>query len=92
MVGRVIREDDSDYEEVLEEVIGNARLTYDELLTSITEVEMTLNSRPLTYVSSEDLEEPLTPSHLICGFRVLSMPDSFITPDQDYYTPKVSLI
>ena len=74
----------------LKKVIGNAKLTYDELLTSITEVEMTLNSRPLTYVSSEDLEEPLTPSHLICGFRVLSMPDPFITLDQNDYTPKVS--
>ena len=71
-------------------IIGNARLTYDELLTSLSEVEMTLNSRPLTYVSSEDLEEPLTPSHLMCGFRVLSLPDPSITRDQDDYSPKVS--
>ena len=47
----------------LRKVIGTARLSYDELLTVVTEVEGVLNSRPLTYVSSEDVEEPLTPSH-----------------------------
>ena len=30
-----------------------------------------LNSRPISYLSSEDLDEPLTPSH---GHRVLSLP------------------
>ncbi len=55
--------------------IGSARLTYEELLTIVVEIEMTLNSRPLSYISSEDLEEPLTPSHLLCGHRVLSLPD-----------------
>lgn len=51
---------------------------------------MTLNSRPLTYVSSDDLDEALTPSHLMCGFRVLSLPDVSITHDYDNYTPRVS--
>lgn len=60
----------------LRKTIGSARLTYDELLTSVTEVEMIINSRPLTYQSSEDAEEPLTPSHLLLGYRVLSLPDS----------------
>ena len=41
----------------------------------VTEVEAVLNSRPLTYVSSEDVEEPLTPSHLMFGYRVMSLPD-----------------
>ena len=74
----------------LNKVVGNARLTYDELLTLLAEVEMTLNSRPLTYVSSSDLEEPLTPSHLLNGFRMLGMPDPTITPDKDSYDPRVS--
>jgi len=38
-------------------MLGLARLTYDELLTALVEVEMVLNSRPLTFVSAEDLEE-----------------------------------
>ena len=59
----------------LRKTIGKARLTYEELLTSVIEVEMTLNSRPLSFVSSEDVEEPLTPSHLLCGYRILSLPD-----------------
>ena len=63
----------------LRKTIGNARLTYDELMTSVTEAEMILNSRPLSYVSSEDIEEPLTPSHLLVGYRVLSLPDPMMS-------------
>ena len=40
-----------------------------------TQVEGTLNSGPLTYVSSEDLEESITPSHLLVGYRLLSLPE-----------------
>lgn len=58
----------------LMKTVGGARLTYDELLTAVTEVEQILNSRPL-YISSKDREEPLTPSHLITGFRTLNLPD-----------------
>ena len=59
----------------LRKIIGRARLCYDELLTALTEVEMIVNSRPLSYVSTEDIEEPLTPSHLLVGQRILSLPD-----------------
>ncbi len=48
----------------------------DELLTIVTDVEAILNSRPISYVSSEDIEEPLTPSHLLCGPRLLSLPNA----------------
>ena len=41
----------------------------------LVEIEATLNSRPLTFVSIGDIEEPLTPSHLLCGRRLFDMPD-----------------
>ena len=59
----------------LRKIFGNAHLTQEELLTVVVEVEMIVNSRPLSYVSSEDLKEPLTPSHLLCGRQILSLPD-----------------
>ena len=40
-------------------------MTLDELATAVTEVEMIVNSRPLTYFSTEDVKEPIMPSHLI---------------------------
>lgn len=67
----------------LRKTIGNAKLTHDELLTSVVEVEMILNSHLLSYVSSEEFEEPLTPSHLLLGFRVLSLPHIASDGDTD---------
>ena len=57
----------------LRKVLRNARLTYKELLTLLIRVEGVLNSRPLTYVYPEQ-DEPLTPSHLVLGKRILSVP------------------
>ena len=42
-------------------------------LLSFVEVKAAVNSRLLTYVFDE-MEEPLTPSHLIVGRRILSVP------------------
>jgi len=60
----------------LRKTISRAKLSYDELLTALTEVEAIVNSRLLSYVSSKYLKEPLTPSHLSAGHRVLSLLDS----------------
>ena len=67
----------------LKKILKNAKLTYDELSTAVMEVECVLNSRPLTYVSSDDTEEPLTPSHWLTGRRVLSIPDEVATAEED---------
>ena len=40
---------------ILRKVLGNARLTYDELYTILVEIECTVNSRPLTYLSTDEL-------------------------------------
>ena len=72
----------------LKRVIGHARLTFDELVTVVIEVEATLNSRPLSYVSPDDLDEPLTPAHLLTGHRLTSLPDLLTSnEDTDYTTP-----
>ena len=42
---------------------------------------MVINSRPLTCVSSDDLQEPLTPAHFLTGRRVLSLPDGLYCGD-----------
>lgn len=63
----------------LKKVVGRASLTYDELLTVLTEVEMILNSRPISYISTEDVEEPLTPSHLLIGRRIIGLPNVLLS-------------
>lgn len=68
----------------LRKAIGRNSLTYEELSTLLAEVEATLNSRPLTYPDEDDLEEALTPSHLVTGYRILSLPDSTTEEDEDY--------
>ncbi len=59
----------------LRKMVGRSRLSLDELLMALVEIESIVNSRPQSYVSSDDREEPLTPSHLLIGRRVLSLPD-----------------
>ena len=48
----------------------------DELVTATTEVEMIVYSQPLSYLLTEDIEEPLTPSHLITGQHFKTLQDS----------------
>jgi hypothetical protein len=55
----------------LKKCLRNARLNFEEMLTVLTDVEAVLNSRPLSFVFDE-MEEPLTPSHLVVGRRILS--------------------
>ena len=59
----------------LRKMVGQAKFSYDELLTAVIEVEAILNSSPLSYVSVDDLDEPLTPLHLSVGRRLLSLRD-----------------
>ena len=60
----------------LRKVLGNARLSFDELLTVMSEVEATLNSRPLTYDYDIPGEEVLTLAHLMYGRRLTTLPGS----------------
>ncbi|XP_046863471.1 uncharacterized protein LOC124457234 [Xenia sp. Carnegie-2017] len=60
----------------LRNLLGNAKLNREELLTTLVEIEGTLNSRSLTYVYDDEvIVDVLTPSHLIFGRRLASIPD-----------------
>ena len=70
----------------LKKVLGNARLTFDELVTVLLEIEQTVNGRPLTYEYDEVGGEMLTPAHLIHGRRLVSVPDEVRDEDSDSET------
>jgi hypothetical protein len=59
----------------LKKVLGRSLVNMETLRTVVTEIEAMLNDRPLTQLSScsNDLE-PLTPSHLVYGRRITSLP------------------
>ena len=64
----------------LRKVLGNAKLSYEELESVLIETEGVLNSRPLTYVYDELTETPLTPSHLVIGRRLLDQSPAITVP------------
>ena len=45
-------------------------LSYEELLTVISEIESVMNSRPLCYQYSDEIDDVITPSHLMHGRRM----------------------
>ena len=59
----------------LRKAVDKRRLTFEELNTVLIEIEAVLNSRPLTYTYENDVETPVTPSHLFYGDRVLDTED-----------------
>ena len=64
----------------LKRVIGDTKLTFEELTMLLAQVEVCLNSRPLTPLpSTEDGIEVLTPGHFLIGQPLESIPDSSVT-------------
>ncbi|XP_076389571.1 uncharacterized protein LOC105662854 [Megachile rotundata] len=61
-------------------VIGDQRLTYEELYTLLTQIEACLNSRPLSPISSDPHDcTPLTPGHFLIGTALTALPEPDFT-------------
>ena len=64
--------------EPLRKILGRAQLTFEELMTVLTEIENVLNQRPLTYVFNDVNEpEPLTPAHFLLVGHNIKYPHHF---------------
>lgn len=57
-------------------VLGEQKLTFEQLTTFFTRVEAVMNSRPLTPLSSDpNDQEVLTPGHFLIGEPLVSLPE-----------------
>ena len=61
----------------LRRIVGDVKLTYEELSTVLTQIEACLNSRPLVPVNTpnEDGIQVLTPGHFLIGRPLCALPD-----------------
>ena len=67
----------------LKKMLGRTYTTLPTLQTLIVEVEAILNDCPLTYLSSDIIDpQPLTPSHLIYGQRIVMLPHLVCEDDE----------
>ncbi|XP_065073062.1 uncharacterized protein LOC135697345 [Ochlerotatus camptorhynchus] len=57
--------------------VGNTNIAYEQMVTLLAQVEMCLNSRPLTPMSSEPSDlEVLTPGHFLIGSNMQAVPEA----------------
>ncbi|XP_064479096.1 uncharacterized protein LOC135392310 [Ornithodoros turicata] len=62
--------------DALRKTLGRSSLTFEQLTTILTEIEATINSRPLTYLSDDPRDlSPLCPSHFLVGRRLTLLPE-----------------
>ena len=69
---------------VLRKTLYRTFLSYDEMTTLLKQIESIVNSRPITQMFEDDVEVPLTPSHLLIGKRSTQLPTATLyTNDSD---------
>ena len=54
----------------LRKIVGSGKLNFEELHTVLVQIENMMNTRPLTYLSEENCDEHITPSHLMYGRNI----------------------
>lgn len=61
----------------LKRIVGDSKLTYEEMATVLTQIEAFLNSRPLCPLTEnpDDLDV-LTPGHFLIGESLLAVPEA----------------
>ncbi|XP_057297390.1 uncharacterized protein LOC130627797 [Hydractinia symbiolongicarpus] len=66
----------------LKKTLHNTRLSYEELLTVLAEIQAVINNRPLTFLYENIGEQPLAPNHLLFG-RKINLEASHIDSDEN---------
>ncbi|KRZ82407.1 hypothetical protein T08_11090 [Trichinella sp. T8] len=71
--GRLVRS----VKNALRKVLGRSLLRFDELRTTLCELESRINNRPLTLLSEDPKDcAPLTPAHFLIGRELAALPTS----------------
>ncbi|XP_065092852.1 uncharacterized protein LOC135713638 [Ochlerotatus camptorhynchus] len=64
--------------------LGTTTATQDEIITLLAQVEMCLNSRPITQMSPDPADlEALTPGHFLVGSNLQAIPECDVKPTPD---------
>ena len=54
----------------LRKIVGSAKLNFVELHTVLVQIEKMMNTRPITYLSEQNCDKHITPSHLMYGRNI----------------------
>jgi len=77
----------------LHRIVGSYRLTYEELTTTVNQIEACLNSRPLTAISTDPNDlTALTPGHFLIGGPMTSMPEPCLKHLKDGHLSRWQLV